>query len=64
MDGTSEGHIYSTDQYQYQGRIIEAEGFRTPQRWRYDILTADQSPFKLHIDPAVSWLGCRGDMDS
>jgi hypothetical protein len=58
IDGPIEGHVYTIDQYQYQGRVIEAEGFRTPQRWQNDILSADQSPRKLQSDPTVSWLGC------
>jgi hypothetical protein len=51
-------YFYSVDQYHYQGRVIEVEGFRTPQRGQRDILAAGQLPCKLLGYPVISWLGC------
>jgi hypothetical protein len=50
--------LYSVDQYRCQGRVVEVDGFRTPQSWRCDGLSADQPPFRLQGDTVVSWLGC------
>lgn len=57
MEGNTKGHICSIDRYQYEGRVIEAEVFRTPGHWQFDILSVDQAPLSFESDPAVSWLG-------